>query len=100
VIPAPAAAYDARPTSRGDLIRLIIEFRIAYEKLCGIEPTCIHVSAGIAAALAAQGFRSGTLVAGMRIICRAGEPADEAVCSRDERLFAEQPPKPKRVAAK
>jgi hypothetical protein len=110
MIAAPRAVYETDPNVRGDLIRLIIDARSGYEKLCGAPPVCIHVSAGIAAVLAARGFKEGTLVAGMKIITRIGEPTDEALCSRDEKLFAPvpvvapvataSPAKTKRAAAK
>jgi hypothetical protein len=70
-----------------DLIRRIIDARIAYEKLCGSPPTCIHVKGPILVALAERGLKEGGQVAGMKIIARVGAPADEAICSRDEHLF-------------
>jgi hypothetical protein len=103
IVQAPAGIYESK---RGDLIRLIIDFRTAYERLCGEAPTCLHVSGPTAEALTERGFKPGSLVAGMKIVPRLGDAVDEAVCSRDEKLFAPQPAaappgssKAKRIAA-
>jgi hypothetical protein len=99
-------AYDSAPTVRGDLVRLIIDYRASYEKLCGVPPLFVHVSEPLSAALTARGFKPGAQVAGMTIIARTGACADEVICSRDENLFAPPPEaappgssKAKRVAA-
>jgi hypothetical protein len=82
---APDFSVDANR----DLIRRIIDARTAYEKLCGLPPTCIHVKGPFLLVLADKGFKEGAQVAGMKIIARTGAPADEAICSRDEHLFRE-----------
>lgn len=91
---APDFSVDANR----DLIRRIIEARTAYERLCGSPPTCIHVKGPILEALRARGFKEGAEVAGLKIVALAGAPADEAICSRDERLF--EPPAPAPVVTK
>jgi hypothetical protein len=70
-----------------DLIRRMIEARTAYERLCGEPPTCVHVSGSLMAKLALRGFNTGSLIAGMKVIARWDNAADEAICSRDEHLF-------------
>jgi hypothetical protein len=85
-----------------DLIRRIIEARTAYERLCGVAPTCIHLAGPMWAALSDRGMK--TEVAGMKIIARSAAAADMAICSRDEGLFAPpvfvQVEKPARKKAK
>jgi hypothetical protein len=70
-----------------DLVRRIIEARNAYERLNGHAPTCLHVGGSTLLALNERGFKSGSQIAGMNIIARGGQPLDEAMCSRDEKLF-------------
>jgi hypothetical protein len=70
-----------------DLIRNIIEARAAYERLCGLAPTLIHVNGPIKIALEKRGLREGGQVAGMRIVASPESIADMAICSRDEDLF-------------
>ena len=78
---------DFSTDPNGDLIRRFIEARAAYEKLCGVPATCVHVNGAALRALKAKGFQEGTQVAGMKIIARTGPIADMAICSRDEGLF-------------
>ena len=78
-----------------DLIRRIIEARVAYERLCGAPPTCIHLAGTLRLALSERGFKAGALVAGMKIVARTGAVADEAICSRDEHLFDAVPTMPR-----
>jgi hypothetical protein len=69
-----------------DLIRRIIEARTAYERLCGVAPTCIHVGPAMWEALAGRGMRAE--VAGLKIIASPPWAQDVALCSRDENMFA------------
>jgi hypothetical protein len=70
-----------------NLVRQIIESRTAYERLCGLPPTVLHVDEPMLAALEKKGFCEGAEVAGMKIIGRPGNLADTAICSRDADLF-------------
>jgi hypothetical protein len=91
-------APDFSVDPNNDLIRRIIDARNSYERLTGSAPTCIYLKPAFIEALTSRGFKNGA-VAGMKIIARPESAIDEAICSRDERLF-DPPVTPKRPTKK
>lgn len=70
-----------------NVVGMVIDARNAYERLCGMPPTCIYLAGPLLQALSDRGFKEGDQIAGLKIIARTGSVADPAICSRDEHLF-------------
>lgn len=76
-----------------DIVRRVIEARVGYERLNGLQPTVIYVNGPIREALTSKGFTEGREVAGMRVVSSPDSVIDMAICSRDEYLFKAPAPK-------
>ena len=86
---------DLKTDPYQDIVRRIIEARVGYERLCGFQPTVIHVNGPLRKALLERGFKEGGQIAGLTILSSPESVADMAICSRDPDLF-KVPEKPAR----